>query len=103
MEQINFRSNFNNKLICIYFTTIREEYKYINLVGTTFKIYCDNQYLKNAVLIQAKSVNVTMLDDIFIYLDSGLTRDAFYDAFKNFYPSYDVSTHLFVKLLFKSV
>ncbi len=103
MLTIKFRENFNNKLNCTYFTSIRDCEPSRYHLGAIYKITVGGLYLKKAVLLQSKIVTLSQLDDVFIYMDSGCRKDDFYRVFEDFYPRFDLSTHAFYKLLFKTV
>ena len=91
MPIIRFAKNWNNKLNCDYFTTIRlgtqEKYSYyINNDGKIFTVMLKNKFYCNAKLIDIIS---TDLESIFNqglnWTDAGLSKEDFYKLMKRFY------------------
>lgn len=103
MLTIKFRENFNNKLNCTYFTTIRECIPSKYHVGAIYKIYVGSLYLKKAVLLKATIVTLNQLDDVFLYMDSGCDRSQFMSVFRDFYPLSNLNSTAYYRLLFKSI
>jgi hypothetical protein len=88
MLQIKFSHNWNNKLGCNIFTTIRkheeakEEYYKAN-IGKTFSIVMSNNQIKGEITAwgeaELKSVYVEKISDIsvlLLMLDTGMTSEA---------------------------
>ncbi len=103
MLSIKFRENFNNKLNCTYFTSIRDCEPSRFKVGAVYKVYIGNLFVKKAVLLKATLITLSQLDDVFLYMDSGCDRTQFMSVFQDFYPNFDLSSKAFYRLLFKTV
>lgn len=100
---IRFRENFNNKLSCKYFTSIRPFEDYIGHIGEVFNIVSCNFYLKRAQLISVDRVFLSELPNYIVMLDSGYTKPEFMGIFNEFYPSAVIERTQFALLLFKTV
>ena len=83
MDEINFNENYNNKLNCTYYTTIRkkgEKYK----IGNVYKINLYNIYLHKSILISIKyiDINLNNHNDFYVELDTGLNFEDSKKLFK---------------------
>lgn len=112
MNQIKFSKNWNNKLNCDYFTTIRlqtrskKEY-YWDRVGQEFSIFVLDKEIGKGIL---KSLECTILREIgnncLTYLDAGLDRGEFYKLMETFYknkPEWEQDLTPMLLLLFKRI
>lgn len=73
MDEINFNYNYNNKLNCTYYTTIRQKSeKY--MLGNVYEINLNNIFLHKAVLIGIKYIDINLNNhyDFYTELDTGL-------------------------------
>jgi len=100
---IRFRGNPNNKLNNIYFSTVRGNPSYKQKIGCVFSVFCNELFVKKAVLLKVEVVKLKDLDDVFIYLDSAVTKEDYIKEFLMFYNFYDVDVVDFYRLLFKSL
>lgn len=83
MDEINFNDNYNYKLNCTYYTTIRkksEKYK----IGNVYDIHLNNVYLHKSLLIGIKYIDTNLKDnnDFYLELDTGLSYDESRKLFK---------------------
>lgn len=83
MDEINFSENYNYKLNCTYYTTIRkksEKYK----IGNVYNINLHNIFLHKSLLIGIKYIDLSLRDnnDFYIELDTGLNYDDSRKLFK---------------------
>lgn len=84
-QRINFSKNWNNKLNCFFFTTIRpvsEKYK----SGERFDIRINDVFYCYADLIEIKTLTISQITERnYNILDSGLNASEFYDLMSKFY------------------
>ncbi|MDI9857694.1 hypothetical protein [Flectobacillus roseus] len=82
---LHFAQNFNHKLDCEYFTSIRPQ-RDIYQIGKKMDIYCQNHFLKKATIISIKTLTLAELDDWTAFLDAGMNRLKLTALLKTFYP-----------------
>jgi hypothetical protein len=87
---IKFSTNWNNKLDCNYFTTLRISDKYANkkIILIEFKgkyRVCD--------LVECRKLNTLLLNDFMCYLDAGYNRDETIKILENMYK-FDSNTEV---------
>lgn len=84
MDKINFNENYNNKLNCTYYTTIRkknyEKYK----IGNVYQITLNDKFLHKSVLVGIKyiDINIKNSPDFYIELDTGMNEPDFSKLFE---------------------
>lgn len=71
MRTINFTSNFNNKLDCQCFITIRSDYYNDIKVGSICQIALNKNVLYNAQLLAVKPFKLGSLNEFVSCLDTG--------------------------------
>jgi hypothetical protein len=103
MEVIKFSENYNNKLNCIYFTSVRYESSKMYKVGAIYKVYIADLFIKKALLLKVEKVSLFSLSETDCYIDGACGHVTYVHKFEEFYPHVDVSATLFSRLLFKSV
>lgn len=87
MSDLHFSTNWNGKLNCDYFTSIRmwNENKYF--VSSVFKLYLKNRYKCDVQIVEIKKITLTQLNDWMAWLDTGYsaatTRDILRKMYKN--------------------
>lgn len=96
---LHFAQNFNHKLDCEYFTSIRPQ-RDIYQIGAEIGIYCQNHFLKKATIINIKTLSLAELDDWTAFLDAGMNRHELIALLKTFYP--EAESLLFNVLLLKT-
>lgn len=82
---LHFAQNFNQKLNCEYFTSIRPK-RDIYEIGAKMDIFCQNHFLKKATIISIKTLTLDELDDWTAFLDAGMNKDELKTLLTNFYP-----------------
>jgi hypothetical protein len=107
--KIKFIKNWNNKLNCNYFTTIRlynnkKFYYYEKNLAKEFDVLVKNKLYCKAIL---RKVSIQTLRDIIssilVYLDSGLNKIDFYNLMCRFYgEKIELTTELII-LLFERI
>ncbi len=100
MEQIRFSTNWNNKLECLHYSTMRiGSFKYH--VGKDYDIVLQKEHLHIA---QIKEIRIRMLwefDDIDFYLDTGYNKEDSIKMFLEMYPKNDFSKDRIFMILLK--
>jgi hypothetical protein len=82
---LHFAQNFNHKLDCEYFTSIRPQ-RDIYQFGAEIDIYCQEHFLKKANIISIKTLTLDELDDWTAFLDAGMNKHELTTLLKTFYP-----------------
>lgn len=99
MKRLNFSTNWNNKLDCQFFTSIRlNTDKYV--IGEDYIILLRSQKKKTAKLILKKSFKIANLNDFTSYIDTGYSSDQVIEMMKLMYPHLDIFNCDFVLLGF---
>lgn len=103
MEQIKFSQNWNKKLDCDFFTTIRlQSSKYVK--DNEFKIFLKNEIHCKAKIIDVWTCKIDMLKDFICYIDTGYNKEETMNMFKKMYSNVDFTkTNLVVVLLKKTI
>ena len=100
MDTLNFKTNWNGKLDCNFYTSMRiwNEGKYV--VGKRFEVWEKKQKRHISELVKAVPFTLDKLPEITAYLDTGYSLLETKDIIKKMYPTY---TGLFGLYLFKVV
>ena len=99
---IKFSTNWNNKLSCDYFTTIRlASPKY--QVGKTYIIELRGKALKYVKMIEGRIITMPQMNEWVTRLDTGYDCKKFYDLFNRMYPNTDWTTQRLVLCLFETI
>ena len=98
---IKFSTNWNNKLNCNYFTTIRLMSKKYQ-VSKIFNIELKNQHHCKSIVVNMIYLKLNDLNDFNCYLDTGYSVDETKNIFKKMYPEINFEvTNLSIILLKK--
>jgi hypothetical protein len=107
MANINFEfsTNWNNKLECDNFTTIRFHQPNRHVPGTVADITLKGTLKKNAVIVAVKPLLVTQINDFIGYLDTGYSGKETQDILRTMYKNkqIDWQRQLFDLVLLKTV
>lgn len=100
MDTLNFKTNWNGKLDCNFYTSIRiwNEGKYV--VGKRFEIWEKKQKRHISELVKAVPFSLDKLPEITAYLDTGYSLSETKGIIAKMYPDYN---GLFGLYLFKVV
>jgi len=101
---INFSTNWNNKLACKFFTTIRlkNENKYAH--NKVYTIQLQRKPLKQAEVIEIKNFHLHQLTEVAASLDTGYSLEETKAMLTKMYSKkVNVNTHPFSLILLKSV
>lgn len=99
---IKFSTNWNNKLSCDYFTTIRlASPKY--QVDKIYIIELKGKALKWVRMIEGRIITMAQMNEWVTRLDTGYDCKKFYDLFNRMYPNTDWTTQRLVLCLFETI
>jgi len=92
MKNIRFKKNWNNKLNCRFFSTIRKVLPanpryYLDKEGTVFNILMNQKIIGSARLIVIKEVKLGEIPEEILMLDTGLPPEEAMDVLKGFYKN----------------
>lgn len=89
MTQIPFNTNWNNKLYCDCFTTIRlKNDKYI--VSGSYEIMLKGEFACDAVIIAIKELKLNDINEYIARLDTGLSAKECRQLFIKMYSKYPI-------------
>lgn len=74
MEKLEFSTNWNNKLDCKCFSTIRVYNPRKHFRNNQFEIYLQRKYKGKAVVLGVIKTHLEKLSDYICYLDTGYNR-----------------------------
>ena len=90
MKELKFSYNWNNKLDCKVFTTLRLSSKYE--VGDLVEVKLNSLYKFNAIIIGKKVIKMEKINDYIAYLDTGYDTDECRGILKKMYKDVDWTT-----------
>lgn len=102
INKIKFSTNWNNKLDCNYFTTIRLFGKKYG-IGKTFEIVLKENHLCNAIVQDMIVTKMEYLNDFNCFLDTGYSKEETEKIFKKMYPKIDFENEFLVIVLLKKL
>lgn len=88
MKKINFYKNWNNKLGCQFFCTIRPDWLYY-IEGEHYDIVLKGKSLFEGRIIQIKRFMLHELNDFTAYIDAGLSAEKLKEQIRKMYPNKD--------------
>lgn len=100
MKEIKFSYNWNNKLECLSFTTIRpksDKYK----VGEVYQINLKGQSKGTATIAEIKEFKLEKINEFIARLDTGYSREKCIEIISTMYKNQDVSKMTFQLILLK--
>lgn len=84
-ERLEFEENFNGKLNCRCFTTIRLHHPVRNAIGAVKQIYLKGIWKGNAKILQASTITLDRINLPMAKLDSGLMSEECRRLIRNLY------------------
>jgi len=91
MKQINFSYNWNNKIDCKAFTTLRLSNRNKYKIGELYQIYLKKTFVKNGIIVDIKVLSLNEINDYIAFLDTGYNRDECLTIIKRMYKNVDFS------------
>jgi uncharacterized protein YqfB (UPF0267 family) len=103
MQIINFSYNWNNKLQCNYFTTLRllNHSKY--QLGKTVEIYLNGVKQFNAEIINTKEIYFENLNSYIAGIDTGYSLNETKNILLKMYPNVDFTKQSLMLILLKKI
>lgn len=98
---INFEQNFNNKLNCNIFTTIRKSKPY-NLIATDVEIHIQNVKTFTGRIIGQHKLKFKDISYEILMTDTGLilpTISRYLEVFKTWYPDWTMDTEVEILII----
>lgn len=83
-DKLEFSTNWNNKLDCTYFTTLRLSGRFS--VGDTIEIWLKKQFKGEGKVVKKRTINLKDISDIMAYLDTGYSAEETRDIIKKMHP-----------------
>lgn len=102
LDKIKFSTNWNNKLDCNCFTTIRlfgRKYS----IGKTFEIILKENHLCSAIVQDMIVTKMEFLNDFNCFIDTGYSKIETEKLFKKMYPSINFESEYLVIVLLKKL
>ncbi|MBF7093592.1 hypothetical protein IUY40_18840 [Flavobacterium sp. ALJ2] len=103
MDKLEFSANWNNKLDCKCFTTIRLFNPTKHFKGNQFEILLNRKYKGKAVVLGVVKTEIHKLNDYVCYLDTGYGKEETTAILKKIYPRINSKNQLFSILLLKKI
>jgi hypothetical protein len=88
LPMLRFSHNWNNKLCCDYFTTIRL-HNASRTPGIQLEVLLKDQPIGTAVIVEKVKVRMSAITDMMAYLDTGYSRTEARKIFRKMYPDQD--------------
>jgi len=89
MEKLEFSTNWNNKLDCKCFTTIRLYNLSKHFRGNQFEVFLQKKFKTKALVLGTVLTTLDKLSDYVCYLDTGYSREETIAILKKMYPQID--------------
>ena len=100
---INFSTNWNNKLACKCFTTLRLKNCKKYIIGKTYDIHLQRKFLKNAMIEDIKTIKFNDINEFIGMLDTGYSAHETKEIIKKMYAKVNLETQPFYFILLKTV
>lgn len=100
MKQLKFSYNWNNKLNCNAFTSLRLANPGYYKEGQQYEIICKKEFRGYAVLQRIKVLKLADISDFIAFLDTGYSMDQTRDILKKMYKTANWETQEIYFMLF---
>lgn len=100
MEEINFTTNWNNKLDCKSFTSMRLHYGDKWKIGTLYQVNLNTHPKCTAMLIDKRILKIIQLNEFICRLDTGYSLNETITILKKMYPAVNWQIQSIALLLF---
>jgi hypothetical protein len=100
-KNLNFSYNWNNKLDCKCFTTIR--LSNAHEIGQRFNVYLNDKLRCHAVVVCKFSFSLEKLSDMLCYIDTGYSKEETIEVLRKMYKDVDVERASFTVYTLKKV
>jgi hypothetical protein len=99
MLELPFSYNWNNKLQCGAFTTLRLYNPTKHIVGTQVRISLKGQVVGEGVIAAVKPLLVDQINDFIAYIDTGYNAESCKEIIRKMYGNIDLSKTKMVLIL----
>lgn len=103
MEKLEFSTNWNNKLDCKVFSTIRIYNASKHYKGNKFEVYLKKQPKGKAEILGYIQTYLKDLTDYVCYLDTGYSQEETTEIIKKIYPKIDFERQYIAVILLKKI
>lgn len=105
MKKLNFSYNWNNKLNCNAFTTIRLYYDGRFNINDEYEITLKGEHFKYAKVVGIKTFKLPQLNDFMAYIDTGYDAQKTKDIIKKMYSNKfdDIDNVMFCYILLETI
>lgn len=90
MDKIEFSYNWNNKLNCMAFTTLRLFNKKYT-IGQTYTIKLNGVDICKATIVDIKPIRLEQVNNYIAYLDTGYNREKCIDIIRTMYKNSNIN------------
>ncbi|QJW92491.1 hypothetical protein HNV11_23760 (plasmid) [Spirosoma taeanense] len=87
LGKLEYSFNWNNKLDCLHYTTMRLENPGKYQVGRKFGVYLNGKHIHDAQVIEVKSLTINQITEWSARLDTGLSKAKCIDLLKTMYKN----------------
>lgn len=101
MDILKFSANWNNKLACICFTTIRLHNPKKHFVGNQFALMLRNIAYGVATVVEVKKFKLSQLNEFMAMLDTGYSAEETKEIIIKMYPQINAENQYFDFVLLK--
>jgi hypothetical protein len=103
LTPLEFSTNWNNKLECNCFTTIRIFNQTKHFRGNHFEVYLQKKSRFEAVVLGITMTKLDDLNDYVCYLDTGYNKAETIAIFRKMYPRIDFNNQKICIILLKKI
>lgn len=103
IDIIKFSYNWNNKINCKCFTTLRIQNNQKYVIGNKYKIYLKEAYIKTVIIVDIKYFYIKNINDYIGYLDTGYSGIETIAILKKMYPKVDFKNKCLAFILMKTL
>lgn len=100
---INFSYNWNNKLNCKAFTTIRLKNVNKDQIGKEYNILLKKQLLKSAIIEDIKTIYFNQINEFIARVDTGYSAEETKNILKKMYSKINLETQPFSFILLATI
>lgn len=103
MEKLEFSTNWNNKLDCKCFTTIRVYNPTKHFHGNKFEVHLQKKYKAKVEVLSVGVIKIKDLTDYICYIDTGYSKQETIEILYKMYPRIDFKNQYLTILLLKKI
>lgn len=102
-EILNFSYDWNKKLYCNFFTTIRLENPNKYSTGKKYRIFLKNLHIKDAEIVEIKTIKIDKINNFIAGIDTGYNIETCIEIIKKMYPKSNWNTQKIYFILLKTI